>query len=315
MKARIPFTFDSLETLSPKKLMSNFQRMAKDVTDMQAQRYVYSSFVLPYDLISSAQSAISRTFRIRAPRSYTIVGVEIQYYQAAGVTLTLTSTATGFNTVTLASVALATRAYTYKVQNCNVAALTETDFVVGVTAGTVGACKVIVHIRSSRFASAPVEYKPSQVISISSGEDLSASNLDAEFVEVQNAVVDDTANQSDLRIQVLSRRSVVSPFPSDDDRIRLFSSKRTLHSADVYVVAAATNDAVITIIDESAGTVGTATATASGTGSLARTTVSIADTQTKDDPDDSADDYKLIFSRSGAGAATIGLMYSVIYYT
>jgi hypothetical protein len=315
-QAKIPFIFANGETLSPKKLITNFQQIAKDVTDVQAQRYSYSSFVLNYDGITSATAAEQRTFRICAPLAYEIVGVEIQYYDGAASTVTLTSTATGFISTSLTTTASATtRAYIYKNQNCRVAASTNCDFILAVSAGTVETCKVIVHIRASRFATAPADYSPSDVPVIASGDTISAATLNTEFTEIETAVSADTANQQDLRIQVITRRSVVSPFPATDDTAVLPSSGRIIHSFDAYVVAALTNDFDVAINDETGSTIAGGTASANGTTSIAVKTVSVADTQTVDDPDDFNDDYQVVMSRSGAGVATIPLAYVVIYYT
>lgn len=312
----IPFKFSNNETLSPKKLVANFQEISKQITKLQGKRYTYSSFVLTFDGITSADDVALRTFRIRAPLAYEVVGVEIQYYDNAASTVTLTSTASGFQTVTLTSSgSLTERAYIYKVQNCIVGSLTDTDFILAVSAGTVETCKVIVHIRSSRFSAEPANYTLSDVMAIPSGGTTSAANLNTEFSEVAAAVTADSASQQDLRIQVITRRNVVTPFPTTDTPIFLPSSGRSIHSMDATIVAVATNNVSATLRDETGGSVVSVSTVANGATTIVRTTASVNDTQSVDDPDDSADDYLITMSRTGAGVATIPLFYTVIYYT
>jgi hypothetical protein len=313
--ANIPFKFTNGETLDPKKINRNFQKIAKDVTDTKAQRFTYSSFVLNFDGITSADTAESRTFRINAPVAYDIVGVELQYYDGAASTITLTCTATGFQTVNLTTTASATtRAYSYKQQNSNVPVNTNCDFVLAVSAGTIETCKVIIHIRASRYVTV-TGYEPSAVRAFASGETLDPAILNTEFSTIEAAVTDDTNQQNDLRIQVITRRNLVSPFPGTDNLVKIPSSSRIINKMDVVNVAAATNNFAASLLDETAASVGSGTANGGGTTTIARTSVTINDTQSVNLPATPASDYTLSLSRSGAGVATILVAYVVIYYT
>lgn len=315
MRSRPLYNFATNETLSPKKLIGNFQALSQIITDKQAERFSYGSFVLDFDGVASADDVSLKTYKINAPRAYDIVGAEIILYQATTATVTFSSDATAFTSFSLAAAGATTRAWTYKNQSVRVSASTATNFILTVSAGTVTSCKVIVHYRSDRFATSPANYILSDVLAIQSGDTVSATTLNDEFTEIDSAITAHTSNTSDLRIQVLTRRAVVSPFPTTDTEIRLPSSGRIINSFDVGVVAASTNNFVATLNDEAASPVGTGTATAAGATTLATTTVSVADTQSADDPDDPNDDYTLVLSRSGAGAANILFGYVAIYYT
>jgi hypothetical protein len=315
MRSRKPYRFSTNETLSPKKLIGNFQALAQLVTDKQAERYSYGSFVLDFDGVTSAADPSLKTYKITAPRAYDIVGAEVILYQATTASVTLSCSASGFTSISVDAAGATTRSYSYKNQACHVNASTATNFILTVSAGTVTSCKVIIHYRSDRFSSAPSNYTLSDVIAIRSGDTVSASDLNTEFTEIDTAVTAHTSNTSDLRIQVITRRAVISPFPTTDTDIRLPSSGRIINSFDVGVVAAVTNDFVATLNDEASVSVGSGTATAAGATTLATTTVSVNDTQTQDDPDDPTDDYTLVLSRSGAGAANILFGYVAIYYT
>ena len=316
-QARVPFIFASGETLSPKKIVSNFQQISKDVTDVQAQRYTYSSFVLDYSGIASADDVSLRTFRIRAPIAYEIVGVEIEYYDNAASTVVLSNATTGFTSVSLTSSGtLTTRAYIYKNQNCRVAASTNCDFILTPSAGTVESCRVKVHIRASRFSSAPADYSPTDIPTFASGDTVDASVLNTEFTEIETATTADAANQLDLRIQVITRRNVISPVPTTDSVVRIPSSGRRIFQTDITIVAVATNNITATLRDETAVAVDTEVSVAAGATTISLVNSgTINDTQSVDAPQTSGSDYTMTFARSGAGVATIPLFYSVIYYT
>lgn len=318
MIPKIPFTFAANETLSPRKVLSNFQQTAKDVTDMQDQKYTYSSFVLNYDGITSAMSGSGEDdYFITPPRTFEIIGIEIEYYDDAASTITFSSSITGFIPITLTSTGtLATRAYTYKAVNITHEAGNGESYILNVSAGTVNTCKVTVHIRTNRFGytALPADYKLEDLPLLTDSTLASAATLNTEFSEVEAAVTADAANQEDLKIQVISRRNVISPVPTSDADFRIPSSNRTIHSWALTIVnAVATNNILARIRDEVPATVSSLTSVANGATDI-QTSGTISETQGLNAPQTTASDYKVDFARSGAGVATIPLVYVVLFY-
>lgn len=313
MKPRIPFEFASGETLSPTKLNDNFMRMATDLEEVISRRYWDSSFTLDFSGVGPGTPTAARSFLIKAPFAYEIVGIEFVLYEptAANAVLSISGTANAIPPITATAAGATTRARETTNAAARVAANTEVTFSVSVWAATYDRCYAIIHIRHDRAPA--TSYGPASAPRFATGEAVAAAKVNTAFTDYETAVSAEAAATNGMRIHVFSRRDMASALPNSDRDCRVPSQESRLHSYDLVNHGAVGDDVTITVLDEAAATVSTTTVNGSGSPPAKTQGVSVNQTQGDDLPEDPNSDWKLRFSR--AGAVSVPLAYVVTYWT
>lgn len=261
---RIPFKFETGQQLSPTHLIGNFQQIANDVTKSQNRHWTYDSFELDFTGLASGSNLAERYFTIKAPKGYEILALELEVYQAAGQTISITCSATNSTVCSVTTAGATTKARKYQKQNgVKVALDTAVTFTYSSTSGTNTACRCIVHFRSSRWSNATrTEYTDTSVLQIASGDTVSATQLNTEFSSIESAVTADSDATHDLKIYVSSYRNVGTSDVSTQKRdLPLPAAGRTWSRMLSYIATAASSSDVFSwdLLDQNAASVATST--------------------------------------------------------
>lgn len=312
MKARIPYTFADGDTLSPSKLNTNIQRMMDDLHDAKKRRFRRTSFKLDFSGLSNTSGPSEFQYTIRLPAAYQIVGVELVVYEASGSTISLSNDVSGFLPISVATAGATSKASTVSNQTFAVASNTDVKWTLSNSnagAYTIERCYAIIHIRTARNTTdTPSVVAPS----IPSGAAVDPATLNTFFSGYETDVATETSENNGWRVQVYTRRQMAAAFPTSDRDFRIPSSQQVLHSYDVSHTGAAGDNLTVAILDEAAATVATVTVNGSGFPPNASQGNLISDTQTLDAPQTPGSDYKVRFSRVGAGI--IPHAYAVLYF-
>lgn len=249
----VPYTFASGETLTPRKLTGNLKQIAADVSDNLSKRFYYSSFVLDFSGCSGTPSE-EKTFRIKAPYYYEIVGVELVLYHASGSTVTLSATGSGLSgwtDVSVASAGATTKAK--EVANFVASNTADTEVAFTISTASLTSCKAVIHIRTDRgnAGASHAEYTPT---TIASGAAVARATLNSEFTSATAAVARDTNNDKGQRIQVFARRGA-GALTVARNSIRIPSSSQRIAAFDIVVVSTVNTDTVQGSFDDGGGAV------------------------------------------------------------
>lgn len=312
MKPRIPFEFASGETLAPTKLNDNFARMAEDLEETISRRYSDSSFVLDFTGVGPGTPTAARSYLIKAPFAYEIVGIEFVLFEAsATTTLIISGTSNTIPPLTVTAAGATTRALATTNAAARVAANTEVTFAISVLAATYDRCYAIIHIRHDRAPA--TSYSLASAPRFAAGEAVAAAKVNTAFTDYETAVAADAAATNAMRIHVFPIRDMEVALQNSDRDCRIPSSESRLHSYDLVNHGAVGDNVTITVLDEAAATVSTTTVNGSGSPPAKTQGVSVDQTQGDDLSGDPASDWKLRFSR--VGAAPVPLAYVVTYWT
>lgn len=314
--ARVPHVFATGETLSPSRINSNFEAIARDVKDVMDQRFSYSSFTLEWVGIADTADTELRSYYIQAPYAWEVVGVELVGYDGASVTCTLSATGftSGWENVAVAMAGANTRAKQDANFVARAAAEANVKFTLSVSGtATIDRCYAVIHIRADRGNAGQTytEYRPSNALRVLPGAASSASELNTEFSTIETSVSQASAATRQMRIQVFTRRSFSSTVASDR-AVRVPATGMTLRRLALYVVGAVGPTVTGAVLDETSTGVSSLSLATTGATSTASINGNTTDTQSFNDPDDTADDYYLRFTHSGVG--TVNLAYLVVFW-
>lgn len=312
----VPFKIRTGHTLSPTRLTTNFERLAGFVEQSLALKYTESDIVLDFSGWTETSTDTQRSFLLKLPLAYEIVGTEVVIYAATGVSASVECRLTGTgnaptgweDTDDLASAGATTRARQVAKRRATVAASTEMRVTLETTAAgayTLTRCLVILKIRHSRApastygpADAPRFIGPTNV-----------GDVNAAFTALETAVAADTAATNNLRVMVTRFKGEGAIATSDRD-MRIPATARKLHSYDVVHTAPIGVNFTVTFLDKAGATV--STTTVNGATTEAKTqSVSVNQTQADDDSDDTADDWK---QRSANAGGTQTISYVISYW-
>jgi hypothetical protein len=311
MIPKLPAYFD-VEALSPGKLNRGFEVMHRNLINSYSRRYCYSSFLLDFTGLAAAHNAGALTFLIKPPFDCDIVGAELVSYEATGLTnITLNSTVNNWEPVSVTPAGVNTKARSVKNLFSNVFAGGEYSFTIAFTGSAfpLNGTYALIHIRSDRLSASatPPGLTEKDAPIFVSGETVSAAKLNAAFSDYIDDVNANSVSNRQMRLQVVTKRSVPSSIAAADASFRLVQNQLQFHSVDFITVCntAGQNSrfeiknasAVTQHTVNSAGVVGTSKVQGSSF------------TQTQG----TGTDWFLTFSRT-LGASTVDLAYAVIYY-
>ena len=286
---KIPFFFRENETLVPSKLLQNFQRVSKDIKELKERQVVRFSVHLNFNGLTFASGTQeSKVVFTNLIKYVELESLEVSYYQASGVTLTIDDDSGTLMQVE--SAGATTKAWGFKSQFNST--LNELNF--SINSGTVDKLDVIVHCKSYRFGEdVPSLYDIDDVLN--SG--FTATNVSTELTEIADQVADDTANRGKPIFMLFHRRNFTSL--TNINEYRIPATGKAFKNMVLRGVCAAGADTLTATLKNKAGTTVGSAITITATGTETSSTVVLSDTQS-DTNGTEANDYKLVLSRTGA---------------
>jgi hypothetical protein len=224
MKAAVPYTFRTGAIVDAESVNGNLRQMAADVGRNLSRRYTYCQTTVPLTGMSSADNIASRTIFFRDPSgsldAIDLVAVEAVIYSATGATWTVTVTnetvTDSFTINTAGATAKAsggiTRLFSLSQATAYSNALWSPTSVTGYrislsasAASTITAGYLVLHFRGDRANNAShAGYTPTLVQATTSS---AGSILDTQLTSFENAVLRDTNNASDFRVECYLARN------------------------------------------------------------------------------------------------------------
>lgn len=324
MRALIPHTFRTSETLDVDRMNDNFRALGRNLDDVARRRYTHSTMRKQWTAISNTHSDMHRELRFSPPFDVEIVAIEIIAYGTDGATITFTNTAnvTGFRDQEITCAGATTR----KSFEGLVAAPTSARVASGADARigwsvdtgtyTIDRLDLLLHVRTDQHAAGLPEFDPAMLDASSTNTTVT---LNAEFTTwgVQHGLETSRDEQRTIEIVELPSSSG-GAIPSYDTDHLIFqggrgSGGRTLNRVQVYGVTDNSRGIQVLVQDESSATQATLSATTlTDTKPELVGNADLDDTQT-DDPLDATSDWHMVVSTlSGSGELTG--CYAVLYF-
>lgn len=303
----VPHTFRTGETLDPVRVRQNLQRLERMRDDMAARRYTYSSVALTWRDVDQADGDGERERRLVTPTgSLEIVGIEVTLYGSAeDFTLTWSGNVpTNGETLTVTGAGTTERVRAYFDVGLRVSGPTSYSLEVDSDAGSwsIAHLEVRLHLRHDRWQGAPSRtFVPPAIID---GATCDRDELNTALVALAADITASDATHSIRLEQIDVLRNLAAAPSAAQGTIHIPSRGDTLRRFGLGGVADWGTWIQAVLKDESGSTVDTRTIAGGSTTTYKHTITTLNETQTRDDPDDSSDDYTVVVTRS-VGSGTL----------
>lgn len=316
----VPFRFDNAANLDVDSLNDNLVAIKRDIDRDMGARYTYSTARFDLEGVVFSDASALRSFEI--PRSGTdnaaeIIGCELTIYSATANAWEVTVSNIAEPLIELTTTAGVTEeSYASSDRSFPItSSVVPPVITVGASAGTIAAGELVVHVRSDRGQQTAdsSDYAPFIPTLFDASSDHEAADLDAVFVEVEDAVQRSIDADNDARVEIYTARNLVPgaagdltfTIPAGDPAVA-----RQPKRIDAYAVCAAGTTARVTL----AYSAGTTTVDVAGSGVTvqARAGADLA-AATNDDPMNPSDDF-ILHLKHQSGAANVLLLYAVIWW-
>lgn len=224
MKAAVPYTFRTGGIVDAESVNGNLRQMAADVGRNLSRRYTYCQTIVPITGMANTDTDASRTVFFRDPSgsldAIDLVGVEAVIYSASGATWTVTVTneavTDSFTIDTAGATTKASgglmrlfslsQATAYTNANWSPTSVTGYRILLSASAAsTITSGYLVLHFRGDRANNANhAGYTPTLVQATTSS---AGSILDTQLTNFENAVLRDTNNASDFRVECYLARN------------------------------------------------------------------------------------------------------------